>query len=558
MCRGVVLCFVGLLIFASVATAQEQHGFRVTFTDKDATAHNLSDPSTFLTQRAIDRRTTLSISIDSTDLPVLPQYIDSVLTLTGGKFHIASRWMNYIVVLLDDSSDVLTIQNKPYIKSIEYIAFYPTGLHKPSKTAATTQTTSAPYIPMKTSGTALYYGQSYSQTSLVFGDYLHDIGWKGQGKLIAVLDEGFANVNTAPVFDSMVSSGRLIDQYNYIDDNTNVFANGQHGTTALSTIAGNLPGTYVGAAPLADYALYSTEVPGSEQVLEMDNIMAASERADSIGADIITISLGYDRFTLPTTFSLKYSDIDGKSTIAAKAANLATTKGILFVASAGNEGGGTWNYILTPGDADSAMTIGSVGLDKVPAPNSGHGPNAAGRVKPDVCMVGQPASIMRNGPSPTFSTGTSWATPQLAGYAACLMQASGNFTPYELRTAIQKSANVYSNPGVQLGYGVPNFQYALQLLNVKELPKQPDAESWLTAGPNPFNNRLALRMYHERNGQADIALTDISGRVIYRTSVQAGVGVQNIQLDLPELSGGVYFLKAIVHDKQTQVKLVKY
>lgn len=557
MCRGVVLCFVGLLIFTIVASAQEQHGFRVSFTDKDATAHTLANPQTYLSQRAIDRRTAFGIAIDSTDLPVLPQYIDSVLTLTGGKFHLASKWLNYMVVLLDDSSDILAIQNKPYITSIEYIAYYPTGLHKPAKSTTTTQTTSGYSIPLKTSGTALYYGDSYSQSALVAGDYLHDIGWKGQGKLIAVLDEGFADVNTAPAFDSMFNSGRLIDQYNYVDDNTNVFTNGLHGTTSLSTIAGNLPGTYVGAAPLADYALYSTEVPGSEQVLEMDNIMAASERADSVGADIITISLGYDRFTLPTNYSLQYSDIDGKSTIAAKAANIATTKGILFVASAGNEGGGSWNYILTPGDADSAMTIGSVGLDKVPASNSGFGPNSAGTVKPDVCMVGQPASIMRNGPNPSFSSGTSWATPQLAGWAACLMQASGNFTPYEIRTAIQKSANFYSNPGKQIGYGVPNFQYALQLLNVKELPKQPSSTDWLTVGPNPFDNQLTVRIYHERNGHAEIALTDISGRVVYNTSIKTALGVQTIQLDIPELSRGVYFLKAIDNDRELQLKLIK-
>ena len=557
MCRGVVLCFVGLLIFSSFASAQEQYGFRVSFTDKNATVHSLSNPVGYLSQRAIDRRTKLNIAIDSTDLPVLPQYIDSVLTLTGGKFHIASKWLNYIVVLLDDSSDVLNIQNKPYIKNIEYIAYYPSGLHKPSKTNSTTTTTNGFAIPLKTSGTALYYGDSYSQTSLVSGDYLHDIGWKGQGKLIAVLDEGFADVNTAPAFDSMMNSGRLVDQYNYVDDNTNVFTNGLHGTTSLSTIAGNLPGTYVGAAPLADYALYSTEVPGSEQVLEMDNIMAASERADSIGADIITISLGYDRFTLPVNFSLKYEDIDGKTTIAARAANMATTKGILFVASAGNEGGGSWNYILTPGDADSAMTIGSVGLDKVPAPNSGFGPNSAGTVKPDVCMVGQPASIMRNGPSPVFSTGTSWATPQLAGYAACLMQASGNFTPYEIRTAIQKSANFYTNPGTQIGYGVPNFQYALQLLNIKELPKQPSSSEWLTVGPNPFDSKLTVRIYHERNGHAEIGLTDISGRVVYSTSIKTSPGVQTIELHIPELSRGVYFLKAIDNDREQQLKIVK-
>jgi len=557
MCRGVVLCFVGLLIFSVTAIAQPQYGFRISFTDKGGTTHSLSNPLGFLSQRAIDRRTAQGIAVDSTDLPVSADYMDSVLTLTGAKLHMTSKWFNYTVILLYDSSKILTLQSKPFIKGIEYMAYYPAGLHKPAKNTQPTAGNDTFKLPLKTTGTDAYYGVTYLQNSIVCGDYLHDIGWKGQGKIIAVLDEGFANVNTAPAFDSMIQSGRLIDQYNFGDASTNVFANGMHGTTSLSTMAGNLPGTYVGTAPYAEYALYTTEIGGSEQHLEMDNIMAASERADSLGADVITISLGYDVFNLPDlSYSLKYADIDGKTTIAARAANTATSKGILFVASAGNEGGGTWNYILTPGDADSAITIGAVGLDKVPAPNSGYGPNAAGHIKPDVCMVGVRAYVMSSG-APYTSSGTSWATPQLAGWAACLMQASGNFTPYEIRTAIQKSANLYNNPGNQLGYGVPNFCYALELLNVKKLPKLPNANEWITAGPNPFNNKLSLRAYNEKKGTLEIVVTDISGKVIYSETSPADSGLQSLSIDLPDLARGVYFLKASTEDKRQVLKLLK-
>lgn len=557
MCRGVVLCLFGLLISAGVVTAQQQHGFRISFTDKGGTPHTFADPTTYLSQRAIDRRNKFNIAIDSTDLPVSPAYMDSVLTQTGGKFHMASKWFNYTILLLNDSSDILTLQGKPFIKSIEYIAFYPSGLHKPTKQTAPTGNYSPYQLPMKTTGTAAYYGHPYNQVELVNGDYLHDLGWKGQGKLIALLDEGFANVNSAPAFDSMISDGRLVDQYNYVDANTDVFSNGMHGTTSLSTIAGNLPGTYVGSAPLADFALYITEVRGTEQVLEMDNVTAASERADSAGADVITISLGYDRFNLPEPTSLTYADIDGKTTIAARAANMATTKGILFVASAGNEGGGSWNYILTPGDADSAMTVGSVGLDRVPAPSSGFGPNSAGRIKPDVCMVGYPASVMRNGPNPDFSSGTSWATPQLTGYAACLMQTNKDFTPYEIRTAIQKSAHFYNNPGDQLGYGVPDFRYALQLLNINDLPRFPDADNWLSISPNPVQDRAIIRLYNEKSGNADITITDVSGRAVYHNSYATSTGVQTIDISLQQLSRGMYFLKANNGEQEKMVKVVK-
>lgn len=549
MCRGVVLCFVGLLILFSPAFAQPQYGFRISFTDKAGTTLSLTNPIDYLSQRAIDRRMTQGIAIDSTDLPVSPAYMDSVLTLTGGKLHMTSKWFNYTVLLLNDSADILSLQGKPFVDTIAYIAYYPTGLHKPGK--------ETPPVQQRTTGSALYYGDAWQQTSLVRGDYLHDIGRKGEGKLIAVLDEGFEGVDTGPAFDSLMNSSRLIDVYNFANANTNVFTNGQHGTTSLSTIAGNLPGTYVGAAPYADFALYITEIRGTEQVIEMDNIVAASERADSAGADIITISLGYDRFNLPTMFSLTYADIDGKTTIAAKAANMATTKGILYVASAGNEGGGSWNYILTPGDADSAITVGSVGLDKVPAGNSGYGPNSSGQIKPDVCMVGQPASVMRDGPNPLLSSGTSWATPQLAGWAACLMQSGTALTPYQVRTAIQKSAHVYNNPGVQLGYGVPNFHTALDYLNIKDLPKMPDNGNWLTVSPNPFDGQITIRVYSERNNKVEIILTDIAGKVIYTATADAANGVRTIQPELPELTPGVYFLKGTMGDKTITQKLLK-
>lgn len=553
MCRCVVLCLVGLLIFTVDGYAQPQHGFRISFTDKGGTTQSLSNPTGFLSQRAIDRRSNQNIAIDSTDLPVSPAYMDSVLSLTGGKLHMTSKWFNYTVILLNDSSKILELQGKPFINDIKYIAYYASGLHKASKT----NTENTPLITAKTTGSSAYYGDAYNQTSIVNGDYLHDKGWKGQGKLIAVLDEGFNDVNTAPAFDSMMNSGRLIDQYNYVDANNNVFINSSHGTISLSLMAGNLPGTYVGTAPLADYALYNTEIRGSEQRIEMDNIVAAAERADSVGADIITISLGYNWFELPTKNDLTYADIDGKSTIAAKAANMATTKGILFVASAGNEGGGSWNYILTPGDADSAITVGNVGLSKAPSGTSGYGPNSAGTIKPDVCLVGQPAAVMRSSTTPFPTSGTSVSTPQLAGWAACLMQASNKLTPYDIRTAIQKSAHMYTTPTAQLGYGIPNFHYALNLLNVEEPKKLPNNGDWLTVSPNPFTEQVSVSVYRERGTSLNIQLTDISGKVMYANQFQLSTGTQTIQINLPELSRGIYILKAIADDELVTQKLIK-
>jgi hypothetical protein len=111
---------------------------------------------------------------------------------------------------------------------------------------------------------------------------------------------------------------------------------------------------------------------------------------------VISESLGYDLFDNPADGQVFATDLDGKSTVGAKAANMATKKGMLFVATAGNDGWppipGWGNHILTPGDADSALTVGAVWSTGAVALLSGYGPNASGRVKPEVCGMGMSAS----------------------------------------------------------------------------------------------------------------------------------------------------------------------
>jgi serine protease AprX len=272
----------------------------------------------------------------------------------------------------------------------------------------------------------------------------------------------------------------------------------------LSTIAAYIPDTFVGAAPEASYALYVTEYSPQEQEIELDNALAATERADSIGADIISISLGYNLFTNPFYYPFVYSDIDGKSSVAAKGANMATAKGMIYVASAGNEGGGAWNYILTPGDADSALTVGSVNEFKVPATNSSYGPNASGRIKPDVCLMGNPAEVLSSGTNTQYINGTSFATPQLAGWAACLWQSAHGNNSYKIRQAIVQSAHIYTTPDNHLGYGVPDFRKAQELLGIKEVNIDLSPQHWVAVWPNPFTDAITVKVLKDRPGTLDI------------------------------------------------------
>ncbi len=533
-----------------------QLAYRIHFTDKQG-APPLTQAKDFLSQRSLDRRDRLQIPLDSTDQPVSPVYVTEVLDLSQGVFHLASKWLNYIVILVADSSDLLPLNALPYVSGIDYIGYYPSGLHQKRNFDDKFASERPHSMAGKTTGSPEFYGASYAQTQLVKGDFLHDRQFMGQDKLIAILDAGFKYADTNPAFDSLRQSGRIWDHYNFVLASDDVYGYDAHGTAALSTMAAYIPGTYVGSAPKAAYALYVTEEGGKEQEIEMDNLVAAAERADSLGADVISVSLGYNEFFTPVMKTLPYSDLDGNTTMAARSANLASEKGILYVASAGNEGGNAWNHILTPGDASTALTVGNVDLNFMVAPTSGWGPNAAGQMKPDVCMAGSPATILTGNTQPQMSYGTSFATSQLAGWAACLMQATSIPRPFRIRTAIRESAHAFHQPHPHLGYGVPDFGLAYALLDLEDLPRTPDAENRISVYPNPFVHTMHVQIYLDRAGLIKGQVFSVEGKHIETWERQGYPGIVTQEWDTRHYPPGLYYLRLETPWFQRSFPLIK-
>ncbi len=549
------LCLVLALMQGFKASAQ-QYAFQVTFTDKNNTPYSLSSPAAYLSARALARRTTQGIAIDSTDLPVNTTYVDSALTLTGGILHETSRWLNLCVILLSDSSQIHTLDGIAFVSNTKMVAYYSTFLHH--RNSNNTSGNPGGNISNKTTAPDnVFYSNTWLQTTIVNGNYLYDKGYTGAGKLIAVLDAGFLGTDTNTGFDSLWADSRVLDKHNFTLNSSDVFNYDTHGTSVLSTMAGYVPDTFVGAAPLASYALYITEDDNSEQPIELLNMLCGAERADSLGADIITTSLGYNTFDNAAWSFTFATDFDGKTTTAAKAANIATKKGMLFVATAGNEGGDSWNMILTPGDADSALTIGSVDVSLVNAATSGYGPNAAGQIKPDVCALGHFASILTE-TGYGSEDGTSFSTPQIAGWASCLWQETPAATPAQIRQAIIKCASQYTSPGNQIGYGIPNFECTSQLLNVRDTPTPFTPEKWVLATPNPFTDELRLSVSPNASGNVDFSLMDVAGRALFWVQYYLFKGYNSpFTISVPELPAGIYILKAKSPTQQQVLKLEK-
>ncbi len=498
-----------------VAAQGNQYACKVVFSNK-AGAPALSAAGTFLSARSLARRSRQGIALEDRDRPVSPAYVDTVLQLSGGVFHVASRWGNSLVFLDADTASLALLRQRSWVAGTEVVGFFPGGLHTiaPLPAAPLPATETAPLSALtKTTGSAAYYGDTWDQTALVHGDALHDAGFTGTGMLIAVIDERFTGSDTHPGFAGLRNSGRLVDTYNFLlNGNTDVFTGPSHGTQVFSEMAGFQPNSFVGSAPGAQYALYATEISGQDQLVELDNLVAAAERADSLGADILNISLGYNYFDYPVGAAFNFSQLDGHTLFVSQALNIAAEKGMLPVVSAGNEGNNSWERILAPADADSALTVGSVASNGVPAGSSGTGPNAGGRVKPDVVGMGVQAAVYSTS-STFFGSGTSYAAPQIAGWAACLWSANNTLSPGTIRRAIVASASRFANPDTKTGYGIPDFSKALKTVGVAE-PVLPAGKTQIAAFVLQPNGTVQVKATLARAQKLQLQLFDITGRLL--------------------------------------------
>jgi hypothetical protein len=160
-----------------------------------------------------------------------------------------------------------------------------------------------------------------------------------------MLDAGFYHYNTLTAFDSLRNNNLILGTYDFVKNETSVAEDDTHGMYCLSILAANRPGQLVGTAPKASYYLFRTEDVASEFPIEEHNWVVAAEKADSLGVDIITSSLGYTTFDDPA-FNHSYADMNGKTTMITNGADMAMKKGMIVCNSAGNADRVVGNILL--------------------------------------------------------------------------------------------------------------------------------------------------------------------------------------------------------------------
>lgn len=394
-----------------------------------------------LSPTAQQMRKERSIEIDSLDYAVSPVYLDSVSRL-GAKVLHTSRWMNGATV--EASNEV--------IREIEKCAFVDTVY----LTRVDKDTLGIPSISLRKreakSERLEVTGEETGQLEQLNLLPLHQAGYKGKGIRIGVADGGFYNADSLESLpkEQWLGYADLTDQQDDIFGKT-----GNHGSLCLSAIVAS-SSDYQGAATEAEYFLFRTEEHATESPKEIDNWVAAIEMADSIGLHIVSTSLGYTTFD-NEQFDFAYTDMDGRTSRGAQAATIATRKGMLLVVAMGNEGNNTWHYLSTPSDADSILSVGAVDATGGKAEFSSYGPSADGRVKPEVCAMGKGTALIDPATNSLInSNGTSFACPLIAGMTACLWSALPKANNMDIRDIIIRSADRYTTPHEQYGYGVPN------------------------------------------------------------------------------------------------------
>ena len=551
-----LLAFLSLSINNSFAQISPGH-YLINLSDKKDSPYSLEKPEAFLSKKAILRRQKYHIAYSENDLPVNPSYIDSLKSL-GLKVVNVSKWFNSLTVYSTDTLLIDTLHKISFVKSV--------GINKRTKIIKANDQTK-PNTGIKTeeinetdSADYYFYGDAFRQIEMLHGNLLHKEGYRGEGMFIAVIDAGFYKVNELPAFDSIRANNQIVGVYDFVDRDTVVYDASSHGMQVLSTMAANMPGLMVGTAPKAKYLLLRTEQTASEYIIEEHNWVVAAEYADSLGVDMITTSLGYNNFN-DTTQSHTYRDMDGNTAMITIAADLAASKGILVVSSAGNEGFSAWKYIAAPADADSILSVGAVTPDENIAYFSSLGPTYDRRIKPDVCAMGMPAVVSDSNGNVSASSGTSFSGPIMAGMVACLWQAHPELNNMQIIDAVKRSADRYSQPDTIYGYGIPDFYAAHTYLNTSGSIDE-SIENLLHIFPNPFKEYFNVEFWARNIDlpyNSKIELYNLQGKKVFESPTNSRLNNYSVtKVDEAEnLSRGIYIVRLTANDIVLQKKILK-
>lgn len=437
-----------------------QTKYLIYFKDKDVNKQNVLEKGSTLYNKTFNSlskkcilRRQLNMGnniITYEDLPISDKYIKKIDSL-GIKIENKLKWFNAV---------------SAYLTPLQYYAIL--KLNFVDNIALVKK-----FVERKIAGDKIFnknltantnYGNSFDQLQMLGIPKLHKKGVIGKGVTMGIMDSGFEWKK----HESLIGAD-VLGEYDFIfkdsitsNQTGDVSDQSSHGTAVFSTIGGFKDSVLIGGSFGSSFYLAKTEDIRSESHIEEDNYAAALEWMEAKGVQITTSSLGYSEFD-DSTYSYNYKDMDGKTTIVTKAAELAFSRGVLTITAAGNEGNYPWHYITAPADGINTLGIGAVDVNGQVAGFSGRGPSFDGRIKPDLSAQGISvySAYAYNFSGYNYLNGTSLAAPLAASSAALLYSVFPNITNIQARSILQKTSSIYKNPNYDIGYGIISAEDAV-------------------------------------------------------------------------------------------------
>lgn len=386
------------------------------------------NPYSYFHVNTLERRKRCDLPlVQKSDLPVRSDYIEQIARRVD-SITVVSRWFNMLCI--HTSGDIAQLSSLPFVKRIE----------RPQQLDAHLSIIDSSFA---TYSEALKFFQTERMEASVFAKEQIN----GRGVIVAIIDAGFTGMKANQAYEHM----DVLKTWDFVRNDDNAYRGSGHGAAVAACLGGVdvEDNTFLGMAPEAKYLLARSERILSEATADEEYWLAAAEWADKHGADVINSSLGYTRRRY------QVSDMDGRTALVSRAAKMAFRKGIVVVVSAGNEGDNSWKYISAPADVDSVVAVG--GVDPYTDAHIGFssfGPNAEYKLKPNVCAYGSVIVPDRfNGL--VISKGTSFASPLVAGFVACMLQAFPEYDQHQLFQKLQESGHLYPYFDFAHGYGIP-------------------------------------------------------------------------------------------------------
>ncbi len=487
-------CLLLSYLFLAAASPLEQQKYWVFFRDKgNATLAKGSvawrEAENRLSPRALARRAKVMPAgrlITEEDLPIAAEY-RAALESRGFEIIHESRWLNSVSILAAESQ-IAALRELAFVKEVRRVA----PLKTPPEPEA--NAVEPPPLLFKAAAHRLDYGSSLTQNEQIKVTTLHDAGINGSGVLVGMMDSGF-HWQDHDAFQHL--QDRILGERDFVNGD-NVTRNqpgdpgGQdsHGTQTFSALGGFMPGQLIGPGYGASFLLAKTENIASETHNEEDFWAAAIEWMEGLGVDVTSTSLGYSEFDSGQP-SYTTADMDGNTTIITKAAELASSRGVVVVNSAGNEGPSptcSWCIITAPADGPNVIAVGAVTAAGTVVGFSGRGPTADGRIKPDVMAMGSSVRLVNPGNNVgyTNSSGTSFSCPLIGGVVAQILSAHPDLTPPQVMEALRNTASRATAPDNDYGYGIVDAKAAITywgpaFSNVPEVEVFPPNELKITA-----------------------------------------------------------------------------